>query len=86
MVCNCRHERAGQCSQQPAVFRPDYLRGLALHDQAAAAEMDKKLFQRLHAHALALERLLAEQSDLPLQEIIRDLRKAAEFILTATTR
>jgi hypothetical protein len=48
--------------------------------------MDKKLFRRLHAHPLTLERLLAEQEDLPVAEIIRDLRKAAEFILTATTR
>jgi hypothetical protein len=44
------------------------------------------LFQRLHAHALTLERLLAEHPDLPLEEIIRDLRAAAEFILRTTTR
>jgi hypothetical protein len=31
--------------------------------------MGKKLFQRLHDHALTLERLLAEQEDLPLAEI-----------------
>ena len=36
-------------------------------------------FQRLHDHALTLERL-------PVAEIIRDLRMAAEYILTATTR
>ena len=48
--------------------------------------MDKKLFQRLHTHALVLEQLLVEHPDLPLAEIIRDLRKAAEFILIATTR
>jgi hypothetical protein len=34
----------------------------------------------------SLERLLAEHPDLPLAEIIRDLRSAAEFILIATTR
>ena len=43
------------------------------------------LFQHLHDHAVALERLLAEQEDLPLVEIIRDLRAAAEFILVAST-
>jgi hypothetical protein len=44
------------------------------------------LFQRLHAHALTLEKILSRQKDLPLAEIIRDLRAAAEFILVATTR
>jgi hypothetical protein len=48
--------------------------------------MSKKLFQRLHDHALTLEKILAEQEDLPVAEIIRDLRAAAEFILIATTR
>jgi hypothetical protein len=40
----------------------------------------------VHAHALTLERLLAEQPDLPVAEIIHDLRKAAEFVLLAATR
>jgi hypothetical protein len=44
------------------------------------------LFQRLHDHALALEKILAKHPDLPVAEIIRDLREAAEFILIATTR
>jgi hypothetical protein len=44
------------------------------------------LFQQLQDHALALERLLAEHPDLPLQDIICDLRTAAEFILIASTR
>jgi hypothetical protein len=46
----------------------------------------QSLFHRLHDHALMLEQLLAKQEDLPLQDIIRDLRAAAEFVLAATTR
>jgi hypothetical protein len=38
--------------------------------------MDKKLFQRLHDHALRLEKILAEHPDLSLAEIIRHLRAA----------
>ena len=48
--------------------------------------MDKKLFQQLHDHAVTLERLLVEHPDLPLADVIRDLRAAAEFVLIATTR
>ena len=47
--------------------------------------MDKKLFQQLHDHAVTLERLLVEHPDLPLADVIRDLRAAAEFILVAST-
>jgi hypothetical protein len=44
------------------------------------------LFQQLHDHTLTLERLLTEQPDLPLQNVIDDLRAAAEFVLVASTR
>jgi hypothetical protein len=50
------------------------------------ATQEQHCFERLHTHALTLERLLAEHPDLPLAEIIQDLRRAAEFILIATTR
>ena len=45
---------------------------------------DRKLFERLHTHVLTLERLLAEDSTLPLAEIIKDIKAAAGLILEAT--
>jgi hypothetical protein len=43
----------------------------------------EQLLQSLHVHVLTLERILAGDPGLPLADIIRDLRAAAEFILTA---